>query len=71
MLHTALSSKGEANMFAKHEQDKHISLLEAVIAARDVVSPIVLWFRKHFAGCFGMGLFLKAIATRNKPSPVK
>lgn len=55
VLHAALSSKGEANMFAKHKQTKYISLLEAVIAARDLVSPIVSWFRKHFAGCFGAG----------------
>lgn len=30
-------------MFAKHKQTKYISLLEAIIAAGDLVSPIVLW----------------------------
>lgn len=62
MLHAALSSKGEANMFAKHEQTKYISLLEAIIAARDLVSLIVSWFRKYFAGCFGVGCSFKARA---------
>lgn len=49
-------------MFAKHEQTKYISLLEAIIAARDLVSLIVLWFRKYFAGCFGVGCSFKARA---------
>lgn len=49
-------------MFAKHEQTKYISLLEAIIAARDLASLIVLWFRKYFAGCLGVGCSFKARA---------
>lgn len=59
-------------MFAKHEQTKYISLLGAITAARELVSPIVWRFRKHFAGCFAAGCSSKRhpVTTRN-PSPVK
>lgn len=43
-------------MFAEHEQTKCISLSEAIIAARDLVSPIVLWLSQ----LLWSGLFCKA-----------
>lgn len=48
--------RAKAKMFAKHEQTKYISLLEAIIAAGDLVSPIVLWLSQ----LLWSGLFCKA-----------